>query len=108
MSAILLELDHVTKLFPIGGLFSRAQMKAVNDVSFALAADRPEIFAIVGESGCGKSTLAKMILGNESADSGSIRFDGADIAAHSAARRARPSWPRSSRSSRTRSRRSIR
>jgi peptide/nickel transport system ATP-binding protein len=75
----LLQLDHVTKLFPVGGFFSRRMMKAVNDVSFALAADKPEIFAIVGESGSGKSTLAKMVLGNELPSTGALRFDGTDI-----------------------------
>ena len=76
----LLKLDHVTKLFPIGGLFSRRTMKAVDDVNFALAADKPEIFAIVGESGSGKSTLAKMMLGNEVPSSGTLAFDGTDVA----------------------------
>ncbi len=76
----LLELDNVSKFFPIGGFFSRAKMTAVNEVSFALETGRPEIFTIVGESGSGKSTLAKMILGSETADRGTIRFDGADIA----------------------------
>jgi ABC-type oligopeptide transport system ATPase subunit len=79
MSQNLLELDHVTKRFPVGGFFSRASMKAVNDVSFSLSADKPEIFAIVGESGSGKSTLAKMILGNERADEGKVSFDGIDM-----------------------------
>jgi peptide/nickel transport system ATP-binding protein len=75
----LLQLDHVTKLYPVGGFFSRRMMKAVNDVSFALASDKPEIFAIVGESGSGKSTLAKMVLGNELPSEGALRFDGTDI-----------------------------
>jgi ABC-type oligopeptide transport system ATPase subunit len=76
----LLKLDHVTKVFPVGGLFSRRSMKAVDDVSFALAADKPEIFAIVGESGSGKSTLAKMMLGNEVPSAGRLVFDGTDVA----------------------------
>ena len=75
----LLELDHVTKRYPVGGLFSRQAIKAVNDVSFSLDADKPEIFAIVGESGSGKSTMAKMILGNEVPDAGRLVFDGIDI-----------------------------
>jgi ABC-type oligopeptide transport system ATPase subunit len=79
MSAALLELDHVTKLFPIGGFFSRRKMIAVNDVSFTLAADKPEIFAIVGESGSGKTTISKMILGNEKPDMGVVRVDGIDV-----------------------------
>ena len=77
----LLKLDHVTKVFPIGGLFSRQTMKAVNDVSFAIETERPEIFAIVGESGSGKSTIAKMILGNEMPTEGSLHFDESDIGA---------------------------
>jgi peptide/nickel transport system ATP-binding protein len=77
----LLRLDHVTKLFPVGGFFSRRSMKAVDDVNFALSAGKPEIFAIVGESGSGKSTLAKMMLGNEVPSSGQLSFDGTDVAA---------------------------
>jgi ABC-type oligopeptide transport system ATPase subunit len=79
MSGRLLELDHVTKRFPVGGFFSRRVMKAVDDVSFTLDSDRPEIFAIVGESGSGKTTIAKMILGSEKADLGSVRVDGIDV-----------------------------
>ena len=75
----LLELDHVTKLYPVGGLFSRQTIKAVNDVSFSLDTEKPEIFAIVGESGSGKSTMAKMILGDEVPNSGRLVFDGTDI-----------------------------
>ena len=77
----LLELDHVTKVYPVGGLFSRQTIKAVNDVSFSLNNDKPEIFAIVGESGSGKSTMAKIMLGNEVPDQGRLVFDGIDIAA---------------------------
>jgi len=75
----LLELADVTKFYPVGGLFSRARIKAVNAVSFSLSADKPEIFAIVGESGSGKSTMAKMILGNEVPNEGRLSFDGMDI-----------------------------
>lgn len=75
----LLELDHVTKLYPVGGLFSRQSIKAVNAVSFSLDADKPEIFAIVGESGSGKSTMAKMVLGNEIPNAGRLVFGGTDI-----------------------------
>ena len=109
MSATVLELDRVSKLFPVGGFFSRRKLQAVNDVSFALSADRPEIFAVVGESGSGKSTIANMILGTEVPSSGSLRFDGVDIATLRGRRQPRSLHaPRCSRSSRTRSRRSIR
>ena len=41
-----------------------------------LAADRPEIFAIIGKSGSGKTTLARMILNIVPPSAGSIRFRG--------------------------------
>ena len=75
MSA-LLEVDHVTKSFPIGGLLSRRHFDAVSDVSFTLEAEKPEIFTIIGESGSGKTTLARMILGLERPTVGEIRFRG--------------------------------
>jgi peptide/nickel transport system ATP-binding protein len=82
MNAPVLELDHVTKIFAVGGLLSRRRVVAVNDVSFALLADKPEIFAVVGESGSGKSTIANMILGSERPTSGHLRFNGADVGSH--------------------------
>ena len=80
MSTPVLELDHVSKRFAMGGFFSRRKLQAVNDVSFTLSADKPEIFAVVGESGSGKSTIANMILGTEVPSSGKLRFYGRDIA----------------------------
>ena len=57
------------------------RVRAVDDVSFSLDAERPEIFAIIGESGSGKTTLARMILSIVPPTAGSIRFRGGDIAA---------------------------
>jgi peptide/nickel transport system ATP-binding protein len=48
-------------------------------VSFAVAEDRPEIFAIIGESGSGKTTLARMILNIVPPSAGSIRFRGTTL-----------------------------
>ncbi len=79
MSA-LLDLAAVSKTYAFGGLLSRHRIEAVKTVSFALSDDIPEIFTIVGESGSGKSTIAKMILGNETASSGTISFEGRDVA----------------------------
>ena len=58
-----LELNHVCKRFTMGGVLSRRIVNAVDDASFTIDLDRPEIFTIIGESGSGKTTLARMILG---------------------------------------------
>lgn len=75
----LLTVDHVTKSFPIGGIFGRRHFDAVSDVSFTLDAEKPEIFTIIGESGSGKTTLARMILGLETPTSGELHFRGEKI-----------------------------
>ena len=79
MSAVL-ELEGVSKSF--GSRRSqrtRAEIKAVDDVS--LTVEEGEVVALVGESGAGKSTLARLILGLEKPDDGTVRFDGLDLAA---------------------------
>lgn len=61
-------------------LFARARrFDAVRDVS--LTVRRGGTVGIVGESGCGKSTLARMLIGLDRPDAGSVRFDGRDLAA---------------------------
>jgi peptide/nickel transport system ATP-binding protein len=64
----------------MGGLFGLSSFQAVDDVSFALEADCPEIFTIIGESGSGKTTLARMVLGLVAPSAGVIRFRGEDVA----------------------------
>jgi ABC-type oligopeptide transport system ATPase subunit len=76
----LLDVSHVSKTFTQGGLFSRRRIEAVNDVSFQLDAERPEIFTIIGESGSGKTTLSRMILNIEAPSGGKLLFDGIDLA----------------------------
>jgi peptide/nickel transport system ATP-binding protein len=79
MSPNLLDVENVNKIFTRGGLVSRRVNHAVNDVSFSLAADKPEVFTIIGESGSGKTTLAGMILNSVAPTSGRILFRGRDL-----------------------------
>lgn len=78
MTAIL-DVRNVTKRFDMGGVFGRTHVTAVNNVSFTIAQDKPEIFTIVGESGSGKTTLARMILRLEPTTEGEIFFRGKKI-----------------------------
>jgi peptide/nickel transport system ATP-binding protein len=61
-----------------GAPWRRAEFRAVDDVSFRLR--RGTTLAIAGESGSGKSTLARMVLGLLQPTSGTVLFDGQDIA----------------------------
>ena len=76
----LLRVRNLKKYFPIRrGVLSRvaAHVKAVDDISFDI--NRGETFGLVGESGCGKTTAGRAILRLIEPDSGTIRFDGADL-----------------------------
>src|SRR6185369_661206 len=75
----LLDISHVTKSFPVGGVLSGKEIRAVDDASFTVGDTGPEIFTIIGESGSGKTTLARMILGLETPTSGEIRFEGQPV-----------------------------
>jgi peptide/nickel transport system ATP-binding protein len=55
------------------------EFRAVDGVSFRLR--KATTLAIVGESGSGKSTLARMVLGLLAPTSGTVTFDGRDVAA---------------------------
>jgi peptide/nickel transport system ATP-binding protein len=79
-TAPLLEVQHLSKSFPVrGGLLgrTRAYVRAVDDVSFALHAG--DVLAIVGESGCGKSTIARLLMHLIEPDRGSILLDGSPV-----------------------------
>jgi peptide/nickel transport system ATP-binding protein/oligopeptide transport system ATP-binding protein len=82
MSEPLIEVRDLVKEFPIKGSYLvRRQLgavHAVDGVSFDVM--RGETFGIVGESGCGKSTTARLLLRLLEPTSGSVRFEGREIA----------------------------
>ena len=65
----LLEVSHLSKTFDTKLI--------LDDVSFDL--DASEIVCLLGPSGCGKTTLLRIITGLETADSGTITFEGRDV-----------------------------
>ncbi|WP_196821487.1 dipeptide ABC transporter ATP-binding protein [Arthrobacter sp. CAN_A6] len=74
----ILEVAHLVKEFKIRGQRGSI-LRAVDDVSFSV--ERGTTTAIVGESGSGKTTVARIILGLESATSGTALVDGEGITA---------------------------
>lgn len=53
------------------------RLRAVDDVNFNLR--RGETLGVVGESGSGKSTLARALVGLQSINAGSVRFEGREL-----------------------------
>ena len=78
MTNPVLEIKNLNKSF--------GALKATDDVSITL--NEGEIHALIGPNGAGKSTLIKQICGGLSADSGSVLFQGRDLAGLDVAERA--------------------
>ena len=76
----LIEVRNLKKYFPVRtGVFSRvaAQVRAVDDISFALAPS--ETLGLVGESGCGKTTAGRSLLRLIEPTSGEVLYNGANL-----------------------------
>jgi peptide/nickel transport system ATP-binding protein len=86
--APLLSVEGLSKVFVTRrGLFGRASVTAVSDVSFTLHEN--EFVGIVGESGSGKSTVARLLCGLERPSGGAIVIAGCNVSDGSAASRGR-------------------
>ena len=72
--------EDLTKIFNIRQGFSTKKFHAVDEATFSLDANQPEIFTIAGESGSGKTTLARMILGMEGLTTGVLRYKDRNVA----------------------------
>jgi peptide/nickel transport system ATP-binding protein len=83
-SGKLLHVENLTKVFSSRQGFSVSKFLAVDNATFSLEDDQPEIFTIAGESGSGKTTLARMILGLETQTSGDMFYKNRDVARLSA------------------------
>lgn len=83
MTDLLLELENVTKRFPVNDslltrLFGEPKyIEAVNGVSLSI--EEGETLALVGESGSGKSTIANVFTGLHAPTRGVIRYDGESL-----------------------------
>ena len=72
-----MEVEHLSKRFPVGGAFDKRSVHALNDVSFAIP--RGQVVALVGESGSGKSTTARVLARLIDPTEGKILYEGRDI-----------------------------
>ncbi|MFC8180699.1 ATP-binding cassette domain-containing protein [Rhodococcus sp. NPDC057297] len=76
----LVAVRDLRKVYPVRGeKRKKTDFVAVDSISFDIA--KGETFGLIGESGSGKTTTGRMVLALEKVTSGSILFEGNDIAA---------------------------
>ena len=80
MTTPVVEVQHISKRFPIIRGFMRrkvAEVHAVEDVSLTIQPG--ETVCVVGESGCGKSTVGRLVLRLMEPSAGRILIEGQDV-----------------------------
>ncbi|MDP3898740.1 MAG: ABC transporter ATP-binding protein, partial [Mesorhizobium sp.] len=80
--APMLRIDDLKKYYKVAAneIFGGAEARTVKaNETISFTARESETVAIVGESGCGKSTLAKVLLGLETASSGTVTLGNKEI-----------------------------
>jgi oligopeptide transport system ATP-binding protein len=75
----ILAASGLSKTFSSGRTGHHGRISAVDDVSIELR--RGDSVGLVGESGCGKTTLARMLVGLDNPDTGTVTLDGQDLTA---------------------------
>ncbi|MHC9852413.1 dipeptide ABC transporter ATP-binding protein [Corynebacterium diphtheriae] len=74
----IIRVENLTKFFNVRGQRGdKAELKAVDDVSFSLK--KGTTLALVGESGSGKSTVANMVLNLIDPTTGKVYYKGTDL-----------------------------
>ena len=71
--AAFVELKHITQIYKMG----EVEIRAVDGIDFEI--EKGELVVIVGPSGAGKTTVLNILGGMDTATSGKILVDGADI-----------------------------
>ena len=78
--APVVELDRVSKWFPLPGRNTGRGLHVVDDVSLAInPTGTGEFIAVLGPSGCGKSTALNLISGLLAPDTGEVRIFGRPV-----------------------------
>jgi oligopeptide/dipeptide ABC transporter ATP-binding protein len=78
MNEPLLSVTGLQVHYTVGSGRSRAIVRAVDGVDLFLATG--ELLALVGESGCGKTSVARAIAGLQLPDTGTLCYNGQDVA----------------------------
>ena len=79
MTAPLLSIDRVSRVFTVGSVIAGTRLQALDDVSLTLDGHQPTILSVVGESGSGKTTLARIILRLLEPSAGAVAIDGKPV-----------------------------